>query len=209
RFGNHSHSYEGYQQQREKIPGSNMIPETMKTHDLHEATLVSVKFGSDPLVEETDVFTGREVLTSSPGSLGTLVFVARKDAGELEGFRICSIVKETGIDDVGLNDFATEYFPYETYKDQALTFYNALGSGKISVGYNPLAMIKFIMESIKRTKELGIKSYNTKGEGFLQGGWILFDKEGIPRAAFRENAKLRVPIDDILKEVRLMRDDNK
>jgi len=108
-----------------------------------------------------------------------------------------------------LNDFATEYFPYETYKDQALTFYNALGSGKISVGYNPLAMIKFIMESIKRTKELGIKSYNTKGEGFLQGGWILFDKEGIPRAAFRENAKLRVPIDDILKEVRLMRDDNK
>ena len=87
-----------------------------------------------------------------------------KDAGELEGFRICSIVKETGIDDEGLNEFATEYFPYETYKDQALTFYNSLGSGKISIGYNPFAMIKFIMESIKRTKELGIKSYNTKGE---------------------------------------------
>ncbi len=168
-----------------------MIPETMKTHDLHEATLVSVKFGSDPLVEETDVFTGREVLTSSPGSLGTLVFVvrrpgwplvrgdarilqARKDAGELEGFRICSIVKETGIDDVGLNDFATEYFPYETYKDQALTFYNALGSGKISVGYNPLAMIKFIMESIKRTKELGIKSYNTKGEDVVCSAFSSF-----------------------------------
>lgn len=56
-----------------------MIPETMKTHDLHEATLVSVKFGSDPLVEETDVFTGREVLTSSSSdSLGTLVFVVRR-----------------------------------------------------------------------------------------------------------------------------------
>jgi len=34
----------------------------------------------------------------------------------------------------------------------------------MSIGYNPLAMIKFIMDSIKRTKELGIKSYNTKGE---------------------------------------------
>jgi len=76
----------------------------------------------------------------------------------------------------------------------------------MSIGYNPLAMIKFIMDSLKRTKELGIKSYNTKGEGFLQGGWILFDKEGIPRAAFQENAKVRVPIDDLLKEVKLMRD---
>jgi hypothetical protein len=34
----------------------------------------------------------------------------------------------------------------------------------MSIGYNPLAMIKFIMDSLKRTKELGIKSYNTKGE---------------------------------------------
>jgi hypothetical protein len=55
-----------------------MIPETMKTHDLHEAALVSIKFGSDPLVEETDVFTGREVLTSSSDSLGTLMFVVRR-----------------------------------------------------------------------------------------------------------------------------------
>jgi hypothetical protein len=55
-----------------------MIPETMNTDDLHEATLVSVKFGSDPLVEETDVFTGREVLTTNPGSVGTLVFVVRR-----------------------------------------------------------------------------------------------------------------------------------
>ncbi|KAL3767935.1 hypothetical protein ACHAW5_006856 [Stephanodiscus triporus] len=181
----------------------------MNTDDLHEATLVSVKFGSDPLVEETDVFTGREVLTTNPGSVvrgDARILQAKKDAGELEGFRICSIVKETGIDDEGLNEFATEYFPYETYKDQGLTFYNALGAGKMSIGYNPLAMIKFIMDSIKRTKELGIKSYNTKGEGFLQGGWILFDKEGIPRAAFQENAKVRVPIDDLLKEVKLMRD---
>ena len=46
------------------------------------------------------------------------------------------------------------------------------------------------------------------GEGFLQGGWILFDNEGIPKAAFQENAKKRVPIDDILKEVQSMRSNN-
>lgn len=57
---------------------------------------------------------------------------------------------------------------------------------------------------MKRIKDLGIKSYNTKGEGFLQGGWILFDPQGIPKAAFQENAKQRVPIDEILKEVQSM-----
>lgn len=113
-------------------------------------------------------------------------------------------MKETGIDDEGLNEFATEYFPHPTYKDQALVFYNALGSGKLSLGFNPLAYIKLIRDSMKRIKEDGVKSYNTKGEGFLQGGWILFDTEGNPKAAFQENAKQRVPIDDILKEVKAM-----
>jgi hypothetical protein len=126
------------------------------------------------------------------------------DAEEFKGFNFRAIVKETGVDDEGLNEFATEYFPYPTYKDQALTFYNSLGSGKLSLGFNPVAMIKFILDSLKRTKELDIKSYNTKGEGFLQGGWILFDRNGIPQAAFQENAKQRVPIDDILKEMKLM-----
>mmetsp|Transcript_17196 Transcript_17196/g.41259 ORF Transcript_17196/g.41259 Transcript_17196/m.41259 type:complete len:81 (-) Transcript_17196:1572-1814(-) len=65
-------------------------------------------------------------------------------------------------------------------------------------------MVGFIMDSLKRIKEFDIKSYNQKGEGFLQGGWILFDKEGIPQAAFQENAKQRVPLVDILKEVKSM-----
>ncbi len=72
-------------------------------------------------------------------------------------------MKETGIDDEGLNEFATEYFPHPTYKDQSLVFYNALGSGKLSIGFNPFAMIQLIRDSMKRIKELGVKSYNTKG----------------------------------------------
>ena len=147
---------------------------------LHEATLISIKFGSSPLVEETAVFKGREVLAANSGTCGTLAFVVRrpgwplvrgdarilqskKDAGEFEGFNLLSIVKETGIDDEGLNEFATEYFPHPTYKDQALVFYNALGSGKLSIGFNPFAMIQLIRDSMKRIKELGVKSYNTKG----------------------------------------------
>lgn len=55
-----------------------MIPKTMKTEDLHKATLVSLKFGKDPLVEETGCLTGRELLTTNPGFVGTFVFVVRR-----------------------------------------------------------------------------------------------------------------------------------
>jgi len=114
-------------------------------------------------------------------------------------------VKETGVDDKGLKEFATEYFPHPIYKDEALTFYKALGSGKMSIGYNPFAMIKWIRNSMKMVKILDVKSQTMKGEGFLQGGWILSNRSGIPQAAFQENAKQRVQIDAILKEVQLMR----
>jgi len=114
-------------------------------------------------------------------------------------------VKETGVDDEGLNEFATEYFPHPTYKDEALTFYNSLGSGEIAVGFNPFSMIKLIWDGMNRAGELDVKGHNySKGEGWLQGGWILFDPNGTPKAAFQENAKMRVPIDDILKEVQSM-----
>mmetsp|Transcript_19307 Transcript_19307/g.41720 ORF Transcript_19307/g.41720 Transcript_19307/m.41720 type:complete len:125 (-) Transcript_19307:273-647(-) len=122
----------------------------------------------------------------------------------MEGFKFLSIVKETGVDNQGLNEFATDYFPYPSYKDQARVFYTALGSGKMS--FNPLGLIKLIRDSMKRIKESGVKSYNMKGEGLIQGGWILFDANGIPKAAFQENAKERIPIDDILLEMQRMKD---
>ena len=83
---------------------------------------------------------------------------------QLHGFRLLAIVKETGVDDEGLREFRNDYFPYPTYKDQQRVFYTALGSGKISFGSNPLGIIKMIQDSLKRIKELGVKSYNVKGE---------------------------------------------
>lgn len=131
----------------------------------------------------------------------------KKNAGEFEGFRFCSVVKETGVDDEGLKEFVTDYFNFDTYKDQALTFYNALGSGKMSINMaNPFAVFAFIMSARKRSKKEGVKWGSMKGEGMLQGGWILFDREGVPQAAFQENVKVRVPIDDILIKVKSMRD---
>lgn len=44
------------------------------------------------------------------------------------------------------------------------------------------------------------------GEGLIQGGWIIFDKNGVPQAAFQENAKERIPVDDILAELKKIED---
>ena len=81
----------------------------------------------------------------------------------MRGLKIFAIVKETGIDDAGLHEFHREYFKYPTYKDHERVFYNALGSGTISFGFNPLGIIKLIQDSFRRMKELGVQSYNMKG----------------------------------------------
>lgn len=83
---------------------------------------------------------------------------------ERKGFRLFALVKETGIDDEGLHEFYDEYFTYPTFKDQERAFYTALGSGKISLGFNPLGILKMIQDSLKRVRDLGVKSWNLKGE---------------------------------------------
>lgn len=125
---------------------------------------------------------------------------AKIEGGDFQGLSVKAIVKETGIDDEGLNEFYNEYFPHDTYKDGELKFYHALGSGKMNLGFNPMAIFQLIQRS---TKEKG----NVKGEGFLQGGWILFKPDGEPVAAFQENAKKRVPIDNIVAAIKKMREE--
>jgi len=129
-----------------------------------------------------------------------------RDDQPLSGVKLFGIVKETGVDDEGLNEFATEYFPYPMYKDQALVYYNALGSGNMSLGWNPLNYIKLLMDSKKLISELGVKSHNMKGEGFLQGGWIIFDAENQPKYAYQEDAKKRLPADEIVRDLKTLGD---
>lgn len=125
--------------------------------------------------------------------------LVKKEDSPFDGIKLFGIVKETGVDDEGLNDFATEYFPYPLYKDSGLVYYNALGSGKIKLGWNPLAIFKLITDAKKRVK--WVKSHNMKGEGFLQGGWIIFGADGQPKHAYQEDAKQRIPVDKIAEDL--------
>ena len=43
-----------------------------------------------------------------------------------------------------------------------------------------------------------------KGEGLVQGGIIIFDKNGKARYAYREETGVEVPINDIISAVRVV-----
>lgn len=128
----------------------------------------------------------------------------------LEGFGIFGVVKEVGVDDVGLAEFHSDYFPYPLYRDERTVFYTALGLRKLSVkptSWNPFNIFRAIWDLRKRLKSKNITG-NMKGEGIVQGGIIIFDRNGRARYAYREETGYEVPIDDILSAVKAVREDS-
>lgn len=48
-------------------------------------------------------------------------------------------------------------------------------------------------------------SGNMTGEGLIQGGIIIFDKDGKAKYAYREETGFEVPINDILAAVKMVK----
>lgn len=116
-------------------------------------------------------------------------------------------MKEVGVDDEGLAEFESNFFPYPLYRDESQIFYDALGLRKMSLkpkSWNPLKIIRGFREMSKRLSKKNI-SGNLKGEGLVQGGIIIFDKNGKARYAYREETGFEVPINDIIAAVRTVK----
>lgn len=117
-------------------------------------------------------------------------------------------MKEVGVDDEGLAEFQSGYFSYPLYRDEEITFYNALGLRKMKfTTWNPFKIFISIRKMMKRLKEKNI-SGNMTGEGLVQGGIIIFDKNGKARYAYREETGFEVPINDIIAAVRSVKKEN-
>jgi hypothetical protein len=64
------------------------------------------------------------------------------------------------------------------------------------------------MREVYRRLKVKKISGNLKGEGLLQGGIIIFDKHGKAQYAYREETGSEIPIDDIIRAVRMVRGDS-
>ena len=118
------------------------------------------------------------------------------------GFGVFGLVKETGVDDEGLAEFYSKSFNFPLYRDETLLFYNEFFNGKkLSLEtFNPFKLYRGYKKMTARLAEKGLEG-NLKGEGMVQGGIIIFDKDGKAQYAYKEETGSPLPIDDILVAV--------
>lgn len=134
-----------------------------------------------------------------------LSVLAAHPSNPLEGFGLFGVIKETGVDDEGLIEFASKYFNYPLYLDKDWSLYKALGDRTQSV----LPMLGNILWNMRsysaRLKANGIEN-NLVGEGMKLGGVILFDKDGVAKYAWLEDVDTKeLPVDKIAAAAKQMR----
>jgi len=124
-----------------------------------------------------------------------------------DGFQIFGIIKETGVDDEGLIEFHQKYFTYPLFRDQSYSFYSALGDRKVglSIFWNPLSIVSMICDAYQRIREKNIGG-NMKGEGLVQGGIIIFGRDGEPKCMYEEETGKDLPMADICSALNAVRE---
>ena len=126
----------------------------------------------------------------------------------LEGFEIFGVVKETGVDDEGLAEFHQKYFgSYPLYRDQSYAFYQALGDRKVGLGVflNPFSLFAIICDAFNRLTSKSITGNVTKGEGIVQGGIIIFSKDGRPACMYEEETGNDLRVAEIAAALKAVR----
>lgn len=134
----------------------------------------------------------------------SLQYLAARDDKPLNGFGLFGIIKETGVDDEGLFKFHSKYFSSPMYKDPERAFYNLVGSRKIGVK-GLLKMVWNLNASTKRWKETDVDG-NLKGEGLVQGGVVIFGKDGKQKYIYQEATGDDIPINDIVAAVNAVKE---
>eukprot|EP00956_Cyclotella_meneghiniana_P045021 scaffold349941_cov103-Cyclotella_meneghiniana.AAC.1 len=104
----------------------------------------------------------------------------------MNGYKLFGTVKEIGVDDSGLAQFYNNYFTYPLFKDDGLV-----------MGYKDMN---------KRLKDKNLEG-NLTGEGMIQGGIIIFDKEGKVRCAYEEEIGTPLDINDLVSALEKIRDE--
>lgn len=125
-------------------------------------------------------------------------------------FGLFGIVKEIVVDDEGLLEFHDDFFPHPLYMDASLQFYEAMGKRKITTlrTWNPLRLYRSFKAMQARLANKTSLTGNMVGEGLVQGGMVVFDKQGDARAVYLEETGREPPIDDILAALKAIQAEN-
>ena len=111
-----------------------------------------------------------------------------------------AIVKETGVDDEGLLNFAAHYFPFPVFKDKKWLVYKAMGNRKLTMK----GLLSGLMKSRSRHKKKKIDQ-TTLGEGWLQGGLLIFDRNGQLRFSREEVYGDELNLEELSRAIQLCR----
>jgi len=153
------------------------------------------------------------LMTSSSSAATTTTKKNEKEKDEqgFDGFELFGIVKETGVDDVGLASFYKDHYPYPLYRDENLDFYNAFGSNKKitdsmswSMILNPFKIYKGMQKMKKRMSSKGLEG-NMVGEGLKTGGIIIFGNDGEAKYCYPEITGSELVVDDLLTAIQDVR----
>ena len=126
----------------------------------------------------------------------------------MKNFEMFGVVKEVGVDDEGLSAFYNDHFTFPLYKDDGLVFYNDFfGKRKIKLTtYNPFRLYRGYKDMTNRLKEKELEG-NMVGEGLVQGGVIIFDKNGKAVYAYEEEIGSELKMDDIVAALKAVQMD--
>mmetsp|Transcript_12687 Transcript_12687/g.18647 ORF Transcript_12687/g.18647 Transcript_12687/m.18647 type:complete len:134 (+) Transcript_12687:454-855(+) len=124
----------------------------------------------------------------------------------MKGFDLWGVVKEIGVDDEGLTEFYKNSYPFPLYKDDGLVFYNEFyGKRKLKLTtWNPFALYGAYKDMTARLKEKNLEG-NLTGEGLVQGGIIIFGKDGKAKYAYEEETGKEVPMEDIIAALKAVK----
>ena len=125
----------------------------------------------------------------------------------VQGFGVFGVVKETGIDDAGLAEFQERYFAsYPLYRDTTYAFYQALGDRRLGIGavLNPMVLFGLLCDAVTQLRSKTIGG-NGKGEGVVQGGIIVFDRDGKPVCMYEEETGVTLRVAEIAAALEAIR----
>jgi hypothetical protein len=125
-----------------------------------------------------------------------------------DGIEIFGIIKETGVDDDGLVEFSANYFDFPLYCDKSFAFYQALGDRQVGWAalLSPLSVLGILCDAFQRIRRKSIDG-TSRGEGFVQGGIIIFRRDGQPGCMYQEQTGVDLQIADLVGALNLVRNE--